>query len=361
MGSSDASCLFNHYYAAHYADCEHEIKEITSGIRLAAVYSLSWTKPTGLPAPPSTEPVNQLLHNLPLVGDVCLGVLLEHKYTRASLSTLGLKALKGVDRNFAGTLLAASAALAQQSPPDELVLHIAKAIRAESSSDGVEARPAVYFRHVFRADGAQRDSKTVDLLNTFDMERHVLNELQRVGPPESTDGAKWWEEYGLEEEPDWAYDWTPKADAGWWHKIPHSSGYTGNQGASYDRVYEIYVVTFWLRSAQARDPQCEAGWEQYSDGGKKFPRINSYVNYVDELCSWYERPSKEEDNQYWLANDCLPACLDTNWKLAAEKTGMLDAIQLAATGHRHHPHLQQGSAAAKGQIVKGWDAMLAEY
>jgi len=69
------------------------------------------------------------------------------------------------------------------------------------------------------------------------------------------------------------------------------------QGASYDRVYEIYVVTFWLRSAQARDPQCEAGWEQYSDGGKKFPRINSYVNYVDELCSWYERPSKEEDNQ----------------------------------------------------------------
>ena len=69
------------------------------------------------------------------------------------------------------------------------------------------------------------------------------------------------------------------------------------QGASYDRVYKIYVVTFWLRSAQERDPQCEAGWEQYSDGGRKYkyPRINSYVNYVDELCSWYEPPSKGAD------------------------------------------------------------------
>ena len=230
MGSADASCRSSYYYAAHYADCEHEIKEITSGIRLAAVYSLSWTKPTGLPAPPSTEPVNQLLHNLPLVGDVCLGVLLQHTYTHASLSALGLKALKGVDRNFAGTLLAASAALAQQSPPDELVLHIAKAIRAERSSHGVQTRPAVYFGHVFRADGTQRDRETVDLLNTFDMERHVLNELRRVGPPESTDGAEWEEEeYGIEEAPDWAHDGTPEAGAGWWHKIPCSSGYTGNQ------------------------------------------------------------------------------------------------------------------------------------
>mmetsp|Transcript_52130 Transcript_52130/g.108839 ORF Transcript_52130/g.108839 Transcript_52130/m.108839 type:complete len:383 (-) Transcript_52130:141-1289(-) len=63
-------------------------------------------------------------------------------------------------------------------------------------------------------------------------------------------------------------------------------------------------------------------------------------------------PARRKTTSSWLANDCLPACLDTNWKLAAEKTGMLDAIQLAATGHRHHPHLQQGSAAAKGQIVK---------
>ena len=68
------------------------------------------------------------------------------------------------------------------------------------------------------------------------------------------------------------------------------------QGASYDRVYEVYVVTFWLRSAQARDPQCEAGWESYG-GGRKFPRRNDYVNYVDEECPWYDPPPKGADRQ----------------------------------------------------------------
>ena len=70
------------------------------------------------------------------------------------------------------------------------------------------------------------------------------------------------------------------------------------QGASYDRVYEIYVVTFWLRSAQARDPQCTAGWEKSSFGGREYkaPRIDSYVNDVDELCAWYEPSSKKEED-----------------------------------------------------------------
>ena len=233
MGSADESCRTSHYYAAHYADCEHEIREIKAGIRLAAVYSLSWTRPTGLPAPPSAEPVKRLLRNLPLVGDVCLGVLLQHQYSRASLSALGLKALKGVDRNFAGLLLATSAALAQQSPPDELVLHIAKAIRAESSSDGDEAGPAVYFDHVFRADGSERDREFVDLLNTFDMQEHVLNELRHVGPPDkSADGAEMEEEEeeedGIQEALPWGYAWSPRAGDGWWHRIRCSSGYTGN-------------------------------------------------------------------------------------------------------------------------------------
>ncbi len=153
-----------------------------------------------------------------------------------------------MDRNFAGTLLAASAALARQSPPDELVLHIAKAIRAESSSDGDVVGPAVYFGHVFRADGTRRDSGAVDLLNTFDMEQHVLNEMRRVGRPNRpADGAEWEEEgYGMdeveegydtdEELPEWALGSKREACAGWWHRIPCSSGYTGNEVQAKDAL-----------------------------------------------------------------------------------------------------------------------------
>ena len=61
------------------------------------------------------------------------------------------------------------------------------------------------------------------------------------------------------------------------------------QGANFDRVYEIYVVTFWLRSAQLNDPECEAGWEHYG-GSRKYPRVENYVNSADLLCAWYEAP-----------------------------------------------------------------------
>ncbi len=59
-------------------------------------------------------------------------------------------------------------------------------------------------------------------------------------------------------------------------------------------MYEIYVVTFWLRSAQAHDPECEAGWI-LSEGRKMFPRLDFYVNSVDDECAWYEPPPKGED------------------------------------------------------------------
>ena len=225
MGSDDQSARHSHYYVAHYADCEHEIKEITGGLRLAAVYSLSWTRPAGLPLPPSMEPVKQLVQNLPLVGDICLGVLLRHGYSRASLSGLGLRGLKGVDRDFAGTLLAASAALAEQCPPDELVLHIAKAIRTECSSNAqTEGGPAVYFNHVFRADGSQRDPETADLLNTFDIKEHVLNEMRMLKGSEGTEDA---EGVVLDEEDSFADDHALRE--GWWKLIPYATGYTGNQ------------------------------------------------------------------------------------------------------------------------------------
>ena len=231
MGADDQSCRTSHCYVAHYADCEHEIKEITGGLRLAAVYSLCWTEPATLPRPPSMEPVMQLVQALPLIGDVCLGVLLQHRYSRVSLSNAGLRALKGVDRDFAGTLLAANAALAAQSPPDELVLHIAKAIRTYSSSEKCEGGPGVYFNHVFRADGTQRDPETVDLLNTFDMAEHVVNELRRKpavrGGTEEAEVSGQQEDWGEGEE-SCEYGASESGD-GWWQRIPFTSGYTGNQ------------------------------------------------------------------------------------------------------------------------------------
>jgi hypothetical protein len=45
------------YYSAHYADCEHEVRPVTAGHRLVAVYSMSWI---GAGAPPSAPSVSAI-------------------------------------------------------------------------------------------------------------------------------------------------------------------------------------------------------------------------------------------------------------------------------------------------------------
>ena len=44
FGQSDGTSAGAHHFAAHYADLEHELLEVTSGYRLALVYSLCWAK-----------------------------------------------------------------------------------------------------------------------------------------------------------------------------------------------------------------------------------------------------------------------------------------------------------------------------
>ena len=66
------------------------------------------------------------------------------------------------------------------------------------------------------------------------------------------------------------------------------------QGASYDRVYDVYVLTFWLRSAQERNPEAgsERGWD-----GSRVPSMDWYINVVDSdsFCPWYEPGSNDDD------------------------------------------------------------------
>lgn len=98
-------------FVAHYADCEHEIKPLECGYRLALVYSLCYTgakkftpkasdldKFTSLQRVLKCLPKEQSMFCLPL----------EHQYTTSSLDLLGTSALKGGDRNKFHALQAAN-------------------------------------------------------------------------------------------------------------------------------------------------------------------------------------------------------------------------------------------------------------
>ncbi len=124
MGSKDGSRQQGFHYVAMYADCEHELRQITAGHRLVAAYSLCWASDEAPPAPPSTGVPLDLADAFKRFRGQG-GLLLEHQYTMSSLARHGLRALKGNDRAIAAALRAASALMGG----DGLELTVARATR----------------------------------------------------------------------------------------------------------------------------------------------------------------------------------------------------------------------------------------
>ena len=108
LGNDTGEAAFASHYMCHYADCEHEVREVSSGYRLALVYSLCFTQghrkelysATDSPGGSQRAQLSNLslkIHQLP--PDQRLFVLpLEHKYTQASLEEFRFDCLKGLDR-----------------------------------------------------------------------------------------------------------------------------------------------------------------------------------------------------------------------------------------------------------------------
>ncbi|OJW20501.1 MAG: hypothetical protein BGO49_04650 [Planctomycetales bacterium 71-10] len=101
-------------YAAFYADCEHEVKPVTSGRRLVLAYNLTVAKSARDADGPGDDgpaaAVARVLAPWAREGDPDgrsprLAVLLDHGYTQAGLA---LDALKGADRSRAGLLFEAA-------------------------------------------------------------------------------------------------------------------------------------------------------------------------------------------------------------------------------------------------------------
>ena len=250
LGTDDATCSSSHHYVAHYADCEHEVAEITGGHRLVAVYSLIWTK-ASLPRPVAdANLVHQLAQHLKEhLGDKTLGALLTHQYTTQALGNSGILALKNHDRAIAGTLLAASELLGASRPGDGLVLHIAKAYRLLTyfaDDEDSEQAPTIglyvdavdhTILDVFTADGKPRGFATAGI-GCFEFFEDIVN-------LDTEEECRWYFRGGSQEEERWDYDSTRAAaeSAGWHNEGEY--GRTGNEGTA-DK-YTRYVLTFCRR------------------------------------------------------------------------------------------------------------------
>ena len=227
-GTEPPAAAHGFHYVAHYADCDHEVEPLTSGLRLAAVYSLRWTASGAPPPPPCMDAAVRLAARLASL-DTCYGLLLEHAYTEASLLGVGMRALKGRDRAAAASLACASALMAQGPTGRGLALFLARAERIIVDHDdygcyclNAEDAPALSLApgSTLNLDGTVASTEAVAMLRGLDLYRDIVN----ADPAESEYGAE------LQE---------------WWKDRSGEGVYiVGNEGVQPPQTYSCYVLCF---------------------------------------------------------------------------------------------------------------------
>lgn len=213
-------------YAAFYADCVHEVLPIASGYRLALIYNLVRKGKGALPQPPDYEAEQQraatLLRSWSGQPDSPTKLIypLEHAYTPAELD---FATLKGADAPVAEVLLQA----ARQAQCELYLALVSISESGVAEHYGGYGRYADYDDDDFDIVEVTDRSETVEEWRHPDGSRPPLGALSfdpgtEISPPGALDDPEW-DELDFQEA-------------------------TGNEGASFDRLYQRAALVLWPRT-----------------------------------------------------------------------------------------------------------------
>jgi len=217
-------------FAAFYADCEHEVKRVNRGVRIALAYNLVLKPARNQPSTAAgpADPLDELTESLqswvarqpgqPLV------FALEHHYTQRGLS---LDLLKGSDRILADMVVAAA-------EKTDCLVHLAQVQRhlQQWADDGSFGRG---YRN--RNDRTPRRKSEIVIGETFEDDLHGTQwtDLQENKQP--------WGDiplaHGSIVSSTALDDWKPTSQ--------EFEGYTGNEGNTLDRWYHRSALVVWHR------------------------------------------------------------------------------------------------------------------
>jgi len=206
----------NIYFAAFYADCQHEVKPITKGHRLCLIYNLIYTGFGRGPVPPNNQKtVSSIVSAMKAWnGDVdsndspkILIQMLEHQYCKASLS---FQMLKNGDKALAEVLQQA-----KKEAEFDLYLSVVELTQYFSAT--------YYGRGKYTIDDDGDDHFHATHLTAYDSEKLStkidLDDDDSIFPQKFFDGIDPYEE-GVEEA-------------------------TGNEGATVDKHYHWAALLIW--------------------------------------------------------------------------------------------------------------------
>ena len=214
-------------YAAFYADCEHEVRRVTSGVRLCVAYNLV-LKPKRAKPPAAanrTAPADALAESISLwvakQPAKPLVFTLEHHYTPRSLS---LDLLKGADRELADLVVSAT-------EKTDCLIHLAQVSRhlSQFADDGSFDRGYAY------RGGAPRGD--LEIGETYE---------------DDLSGTQWTDVRGKKQPwGDIAFDLSAIVSStpidNWKPTSEEYEGYTGNAGNTLDRWYHRSAIVVWHR------------------------------------------------------------------------------------------------------------------
>lgn len=230
-------------FFAFYADCQHQVKPVTDGHRVALTYNLVLDKskvPSG-PLPLSKQQLNKLTkalehemvkdYELPSYqsykaeGPRCLTYLLDHQYSQKSL---GWSQLKNGDQARVDCLIKAAENL--DLVPHLTLINIQELWNCTPNYDNYS-----YRSYRYRPNDSEDEGYTLEYI--IDEYFNATYWLNKEGEKQS------FCDYSL---PELGLFWTKKTD----DFDPYESeyeGFMGNYGNTLDRWYHRAAVTFWRK------------------------------------------------------------------------------------------------------------------
>lgn len=231
FGNKARDSEFSIYYAAHYADVQHQVEKITKGARLVLIYNLIQPiKERQL----SANHHEKLLNSAKDMASSIFSLfsqeqhtfLLQHEYTEQSLSDLGFLAMKGQDRSLVKSLVSIN----EHLPLEQKLYFMISRVSYSVTSDG-------YGGHYRDCDEDDMDweeieSSDPDCEICFDEDGHVI--------PVGHFSIDWIHDLNGKEIDSIAFD---RVDDNFWGEgDDYIEGYMGNYGPTKETTYARHLL-----------------------------------------------------------------------------------------------------------------------
>ena len=230
---SGEDSAFQVHFAAFYADCEHEVRPIRKGHRLALVYNLTLAKSKkAITAPRVSEHVDRIAG---LIREWAkdesaekLAITLDLQYTKGGLTR---EALKGVDRAKAQVLLEAARLAGCRAYLGLLTFHESGEAEYSGKSRSSRLSPSRYYDDEYDDDG---DPSDYEMGEIYDTDLNADSFTDGEGRPFPIGTLDVDEDDLLDAEA--LKEITPEVEF---------EGYTGNEGMTLEHWYRHAAIVLW--------------------------------------------------------------------------------------------------------------------